>query len=311
MDKLNPQHIESKEGGMSSPLVSIVVSCYNHEKYIKQALESCLNQTYPNIELIVLDDGSTDQSVQIIERLKEEHDFKFLPQKNQGYAAALNRGLENSNGKYFCTFGSDDIMKPEKTQIQVDFMEANPDCAVLGGNAEFINNEGDLIPTRRTPPPFREITFDNLFLETGPGIIAPTAMIRTDILRKEGGWDPEIPLEDMYMWFRMTNAAHRMVGQSETLIFYRKHEANTYKNAEYMYRSMMRTVAAYQCHSGYERVRKILYQRAIMNAAKTDSHFFLLLLGELRPNLLSWKFIRAILIFFKNRVTFLYTKRKR
>ena len=206
-----------------TPLVSVLISAYKHERYIEACVRSVLAQTYPNIELIVLDDGSPDGTAGVLEKLHSEaaargKPFIFIAKQNSGLSDTLNQALALATGKYICQFGSDDIMLPEKTAKQVAFMEANPDVAVCGGNAINIDSNGAVITGRQKSPPQREITFEHLFANTGPGIVASTCMIRKDVLDREGGWNPAIPLEDMYMWFKLTSRGYRMVGLGEVLM---------------------------------------------------------------------------------------------
>jgi alpha-1,3-rhamnosyltransferase len=259
----------------SNPTVSVLISAYNHERYIEACVRSVLEQTYPNIELIVLDDGSRDNTPKILADLQQQaaangKPFTFIAKKNSGLSDTLNQALAMATGKYICQFGSDDIMLPDKTATQVAFMEANPDVAVCGGNAINIDSDGVIITRRQKSPPQREITFEHLFANTGHGIVASTCMIRKDVLDREGGWNPAIPLEDMYMWFKLTSRGYRMVGLGVVLMHYRKHANNSYKNVRYMYESMMKTIADYREHSLYPQVHLSLLRGYFLTAAKHD-----------------------------------------
>lgn len=258
---------------MDYPLVSILISAYKHEQYVEACVRSVLAQTYPNIELIVMDDGSPDGTAVVLQRLHDEAQtagkpFTFVAKKNSGLSDTLNQALALATGKYICQFGSDDIMLPEKTAKQVAFMEANPDVAVCGGNAVNIDSDGNVRDGRQKNPPQREISFENLFANTGHGIVASTCMIRKAVLDKEGGWNPAIPLEDMYMWFKLTSRGYRMVGLGEILMQYRKHASNSYKNVRYMYESMKKTIADYQAHPLYTEVLLKLQRSCFLTAAK-------------------------------------------
>ena len=255
---------------VTSPKVSVLISCYNHAQYIEAAITSVLRQTYANIELIVLDDGSSDNSYQIIRTLADQHQFYAARQQNIGLTASLNKALQMATGKYICQLGSDDIMMPDKTEKQVAFMEGNSDAAVNGGNALLIDENGVIINHRQKFPPYREIAFAQIFANTGPGIIASTCMIRKSALDKEGGWDGSIPLEDMYMWFKLTSRGYRMVGLNDVLIYYRKHTRNASRNVRYMYESMMKTIAPYQGHAMYSQVYLDMLRRYFLTAAKHD-----------------------------------------
>lgn len=258
---------------MSEPLVSVLISAYKHERYVEACVRSVLAQTYPHVELIVLDDGSPDGTAAVLQRLHDEavlagKPFTFMTKQNSGLSDTLNQALALAKGKYICQFGSDDIMLPEKTAKQVAFMEAHPDVAVCGGNAINIDSQGNVLPTRQKNPPQREISFENLFANTGDGIVASTCMIRKTVLDQEGGWNPAIPLEDMYMWFKLTSRGYRMVGLGEPLMQYRKHPSNSYKNVRYMYESMKKTIADYQQHVLYPEVLLNLQRGSFLTAAK-------------------------------------------
>lgn len=257
------------------PLVSVLMSSYNHERYVRDSIISVLEQTYPHIELIVMDDGSKDRTPDIIRELVAEYAdsdkrIVFTAKTNSGLSDTLNQCLAQATGKYICQLGSDDLMPLDKTAKQVAFMEENPDVAVSGGNALNIDSDGVIIDKRQRFPPRREITFEHLFANTGPGIVASTCMIRRDVLEKEGGWDPAIPLEDMYMWFKLTSRGYRMVGLNDVLLYYRKHDSNTYKNVRHMYKSMMKTVSPYRDHALYPQVKMNLLRSYFLKAAKHD-----------------------------------------
>lgn len=259
----------------SPPLVSVLMSAYNHERYVRESVESVLAQTYSNIELIVIDDGSRDSTPEILAQLAAEaaasgKRMRFRAKANSGLSDTLNQCLAEARGKYICQLGSDDLMPLDKTARQVAFMEANPDVAVSGGNALNIDADGVIIDKRQRFPAQREICFEHLFANTGPGIVASTCMIRRDVLDREGGWDPAIPLEDMYMWFKLTSRGYRMVGLNDVLLYYRKHATNTYKNVRYMYESMMKTIDPYREHVLYPQVYLDLQRRCFLTAAKHD-----------------------------------------
>src|SRR5690606_12853717 len=135
-----------------------------------------------NIELIVMDDGSSDNSFDIIQRLADEYGFYAEKQNNMGLSRSLNKMLPIATGKYICQFGSDDIMLPDKTTRQVAFMEANPEVAVCGGNAFLIDQKGARIHKRERHLLFRDISFEELFLRRKHvNIPASSGMIRREV----------------------------------------------------------------------------------------------------------------------------------
>jgi glycosyltransferase involved in cell wall biosynthesis len=115
---------------MKNPLVSIIIPAYNVESYIKNAIESALNQTYKNIEIIVVDDGSTDNTKKIIEPYFKSGKIKYIYQHNKGLSSARNTGIKTAQGEYVALLDSDDEFLPEKIEKQVGFLEARPDCDI-------------------------------------------------------------------------------------------------------------------------------------------------------------------------------------
>ena len=124
---------------MNDPLVSVIIPLYNTEKYIEKAINSVINQTYTNWQLIIIDDCSTDSSLEIVMNIRKSNKFsneKMVIKrmtKNMGTYVALNIGLQLAKGKYFCVLGSDDMYIPEKLQIQIDEFTKNPNYVCVAG----------------------------------------------------------------------------------------------------------------------------------------------------------------------------------
>ncbi|HAT4122599.1 glycosyltransferase family 2 protein [Clostridium perfringens] len=124
---------------MSNVLVSVVMSVYNGEKYLKEAIESILNQTYKNIEFIIIDDGSTDESLNIIKEYLVDNRVKLLENvSNKGLIYSLNKGIEESKGKYIIRMDCDDISNLNRIEKQVKYMEKNNQTILLGSSVNFI-----------------------------------------------------------------------------------------------------------------------------------------------------------------------------
>jgi alpha-1,6-rhamnosyltransferase len=133
----------------AGPLVSVIVPCYNYEAYVGDALRSVLKQNYANFELIVVDDGSTDNSAQVISQVLGEgagsslvRRVVFIRQANSGVSAALNAGLAEAHGLYVATFDADDIMPAGRLVVQMTYMQAHPEVGCLGGRALRIDESG-------------------------------------------------------------------------------------------------------------------------------------------------------------------------
>ena len=279
----------------NKPLVTVVISAYNHARYIGACIESALQQTYPNIELLTYDDGSSDATAETLQSLADRYNFSFCRQSNQGLTKTLNHALSVAKGKYICPVGSDDIMMLDKTAKQVAFMEANPDVAVCGGNALLIDEKNDLCTKRQRFHPARDLTFEELFENTLPGFISPTAMIRTEVLRSIGGYREDIPLEDLYMWLKIASLGHRIHAINDVLLYYRKHPNNTYKNAGYMFESIQSTLSEYHDYPNYRKVIKRHKNSLLLSAAKQgDKQATRAILSALRLSEMNLKTLRAL-----------------
>ena len=130
------------------PLVSVVIPCYNHEKFVQDCIQSVINQTYENIELIIIDDGSKDGSVEKIQEMipicKQRFiRFEFRYRPNKGLSATLNEALEWCHGKYFSAIASDDMLLAEKLMVQVPILEADDACKGVFGNMILINDQNE------------------------------------------------------------------------------------------------------------------------------------------------------------------------
>lgn len=122
-----------------SPKVSIIIPLYNSEEYINQAIDSCINQTYTNIEIIVIDDGSTDNSKSCLEDYIKENKIKYFYQDNRERSAARNYGLDVSTGDYICFLDSDDLLHRDKVQKQVELLEKNQSIFATYSAVEYVH----------------------------------------------------------------------------------------------------------------------------------------------------------------------------
>lgn len=125
-----------------SELLSVIIPSYNHEKYISEAIKSVLNQTYSNLELIVIDDGSKDNSVEIIKAFHDDR-IKLVCQKNQGAHNAINNGLKMASGNYIAILNSDDIYEENRFEIMINEMHRNPQVGFLCSYIQIIDSEGN------------------------------------------------------------------------------------------------------------------------------------------------------------------------
>ncbi|MDR0732858.1 MAG: glycosyltransferase [Dysgonamonadaceae bacterium] len=212
---------------MDNPLVSVIVSSYNHEKYIEKCIASIVNQTYKNIELIVVDDGSHDNSRAILERLQKQHGFFLECQSNSGLAKTLNKAIRNySHGKYIAGCGSDDYPTADRIEKQVKYLEAHPEYAMVCGKAHVVDGNGKPLDMRIIDPvadPVKSLQFESL-IERNP-IPASTVMLRKDVWEKCGGYSENTLIEDLDMWLKIAHD-YKIGYINEYLAYYRWHGEN-------------------------------------------------------------------------------------
>ncbi len=262
------------------PQVTVIVPCYNHQAYVRDCIHSILNQTYPNIQLIVLDDGSSDDSPKILSELAGQHGFHYEHQQNMGLCRTLNKGISLATGKYICTLASDDMMFLDRLEKQVSALEARQDLAVCAGNMINISDSSEVLSKQRIRPR-REVDFDDLFWRNVAGPAAPTAMIRKSVLDKVGGYDPDIRIEDLYMWLKITAAGHKVLILNDLVAYYRKHDSNTHSNYRMMLEHETKIISAYSDHPKFETVRKRLLLSTFVKTADRDKKLARELLKEI------------------------------
>ena len=218
-----------------NPLVTVRMPAYNHELYVEKAILSVVNQSFQDFEFIVVDDGSSDQTPFIIERLAKKYDFVFLRQKNCGLCATLNRILSLAKGNYLTGCASDDFYGPDRLEKQVAFMEAHPEIGVCHTNAIIVNeHEQELGPMNATN--FYHDNWSEEQLAIKNTIIAPTVMVRTELIRGIGGYDESLQVEDSITWYKLIRLT-KFHYLDQSLSYYRKHPANTTKNVWLMYQN--------------------------------------------------------------------------
>ena len=201
------------------PLVSVIIPSYNHAEYLTQAVNSVLQQSYQAVELIVIDDGSTDHTPAVATALAKQHGFRFIQQTNHGVSHALNHAITRyATGEYIAVLASDDHMHPEKIRKQLDCLRKNPSSQLCFTQAtEFDTEHGTLLRTF----PQRDFQGDMLKrIFWRQPYAAGSIMYTAPLFEKIGGYDENIRLED---WDFLIRAAARtpFCGVYEPLLYYR------------------------------------------------------------------------------------------
>ena len=281
-----------------SPLVSVIIASYNHAPYIEASIESVLQQSYPYIELLVVDDGSQDDSVERIRNLQERHGFDFRVQKNQGLSRTLNETIARAHGSLIAPFGSDDIMQPERIAKQVAYLSGKPNVGICAGNIQEIDEYSQLLGSPKSLP-LRSLDFEDVFLDRQPGAPAPTLLFRREALRKVGGFDPNIRLEDLLIELKITHAGYRLDILPDVLALYRVHPANTYKNYRFMIDNVLKTYEQFADHPAYSKVCARFRNSMLLKCSKArDKQLVRELISDLPLAFWRMKTIKALIRLF-------------
>jgi len=217
---------------MTSDLVSVVIPVYNSEKFLEECLDSILTQTYQNIEIIAVDDGSTDSSPDILERYSDK--INIISQKNQGLASALNLGISKMKGDWFKWFSPDDVMYSNTIETLIDEAKNHPDNTIIYSNWNIIDDTGNTLREFHESN-YNELSeFDfNLRLLDGQQINVNTTLIPAIFLKKYGIRELDEPVAIDYDFFLRSALLHdvRFHLISQPLVNYRIHSAQlSHKN---------------------------------------------------------------------------------
>jgi hypothetical protein len=209
---------------MTSDLVSVVIPVYNSEKFLEECLDSILTQTYQNIEIIAVDDGSTDSSPDILERYSDK--INIISQKNQGLASALNLGINKMKGDWFKWFSPDDVMHSNTIETLIDEAKNHSDNTILYSNWNIIDDTGNILREFHESN-YNELSeFDfNLRLLDGQQINVNTTLIPAIFLKKYGIRELDEPVAIDYDFFLRSALLHdvRFHLISQPLVKYRIH----------------------------------------------------------------------------------------
>jgi len=208
------------------PVISVVMSVYNSGKYLAEAIDSILSQTFTDFEFIIINDGSTDGSLSIIKGYRENDDrIVLISRKNKGLPFSLNEGIAASRGKYIARMDSDDIALPQRLQKQYDFMEKYNEVGVLGSGALTIDEKGQ--PLKRGFIPKKVfISYSDLDIRANllfsSALIHPTVLIRKSVLDRSGCVYnvKAYAAQDYDLWCRLSSFT-MFANLRECLIMYR------------------------------------------------------------------------------------------
>ena len=200
------------------PLVSIVTPCLNAGRYLEATIQSILAQDYPHIEYLVMDGGSTDDSLEILKRY--EGRLTWVSASDGGTADAVNKGFERTKGEVFTYINADDVLLPGAVSAVVKALQAHPEVGGVYGNAWWIDEAG----ARIAPYPVQD--FDPARLESECFICQPASFVRRESFRNLGGLDPKLSLTFDYEFWMRFSRAYRLLRINEPLAYSRMHADN-------------------------------------------------------------------------------------
>ncbi len=275
----------------NTPLVSVLVPAYNHEKYVQDAIRSFITQTYKNIELIVIDDGSGDSTFSKILEMKEECENRFArvvfeTKENEGTGCTCNKLISKAKGKYVALIASDDIYKPYAIEKQVAFLNNNPEYILVVGNQENIDKDGKKIyfdknvnitydenlavyKTTEFLQEKRKINFKSedfgeysTFLAVG-NYVPNGCLIRKEAFDKFGDFTVDAPLEDYWMMMQLSKYG-KFKYIDEIFFSYRLNGKNTVTQDK-----KMRTMARKTLNYEFKTLKNINFNECLPNVKKT------------------------------------------
>jgi alpha-1,3-rhamnosyltransferase len=210
-----------------NPLVTVIIPSYNHQAYVAQSIQSVLSQTYKEIELIVIDDGSSDSSAKVIQKLLHDNEFKFIARKNRGLAKTLNEGIRLAKGKYICFLASDDYFLPRRIEHAASRLERLNNDAIATYTDGFIVDDKNKKLSKFSdiyPRPIIGDTYSNLIV--GNWIPAMGITYEATILRKFM-FDVRFKIEDYAIYLKIFKSNKFKIDFYKSFDFcYRQHKGN-------------------------------------------------------------------------------------
>lgn len=292
------------------PLVSVVVVCYNHEKYVEECINSVVKQSYPNIQLIVFDNNSKDNSKDIIGELANRYNFIFEQQKNIYLPATINKALKKYvKGKYVSILSADDFWPLNKIEIGVNFMEnCDLKIAVCGGNVLKIDEKSNIYK-RQNFYKYHELTFEDAFIHF-KHIPALTALIRTEVIFEVDMYDTNIMAEDILMWLKIMHRGYRIAYLNNLQGFYRYHDSNISHTREGKVETLSYMINRFKDHPEYQKALSNMHFNQFSHYSKIDKLYALRFLKYYNIKFISLKKLIYSLIVFLLPVKFLLKRIK-
>ena len=260
-----------------SPLVSVICLCYNHEKYVEESIRSVLDQSYKNIEIIVVDDASTDNSKLVIRKILKDHSvIRFIDlDQNLGTCRAFNHGFKASQGAFIIDLATDDLLMPNRVEEGIRaFGNGGGDYGVHFSDAVIIDEEGGRLKKHyhhdeegklKVPVPEGDVYCELLHRYF---ILSPTMMIRRQVLEEMGGYDESLAYEDFDFWVRSSrNYKYCFTDQA---LMKKRILKGSLSSKQYRFRSLQMESTYKVCKKAYQLNRDRHERRALQKRIRYE-----------------------------------------
>jgi glycosyltransferase involved in cell wall biosynthesis len=223
-------------GDPDQPLVSVVIACYNGERYLQETILSALAQSHPAVEVIVVDDGSTDASAEIAQKFP----VRYIHQENRGLTETRNLGTRVSRGDYIVFLDADDRLRPEAIESGLRVIAEHPECAFTVGDHLFISSDGSHLSNSRKVC-LQSSHYEGLLKSNFIEMIS-SVLFRRSVLLEVGGFDPTLRVAEDYELYLRIARAYPICCHSALTAEYRLHNTNVSRNSELMLRTTLQVL---------------------------------------------------------------------
>jgi glycosyltransferase involved in cell wall biosynthesis len=246
-------------------LVSVIIPCYNQAHFLGEAIESVLKQTYPHFEVVVIDDGSTDNTSEVAARYPG---VRCIRQENRGPAGARNTGIWRSNGSYLVFLDADDRLLPNALEVGLKHLEERPECAFVSGHCRLIGVDGSTL--QPSPRPVVEGDHYEALLRICYIEMPAEAMYQRVVFEVMGVFDTSLEASEDYDLYLRTAREYPVHQHTEVVAEYRRHGANTTRNPALMLKSEVTVLRRQRKYVG----RKKRYREAYRVGKNHSQEYF-------------------------------------
>ena len=272
-----------------SDRVSIIIISYNHEQFIEKAIESVLFQTYKDIELIIVDNNSSDNTREILNQYKDVYNIKVIYlENNTGITGGINEGLKYVSGEFVSFFASDDIMVSNRIELQVNALRKEPEAIACFGNMLRINSDGSINKRGLLPMVGFKWWALNDILTNRICLYSPTQLYRADIFTSDSiNFPTEVRVEDIWLYFKLLNTGYKFITIPYLLTMYRVHDNNTPTRYKMMMQEKIKILNDYKNEAFYKKALNFIYLEHFSNFGSTSKKDALRILPKVILNIKS------------------------